>query len=260
MKVHTTQTTTLGFLLGKVLSLVLVGITLNFVNECLAEESAQQALIDAGRLASEGKYEEALEKQVWIHDHSLQVEPGFYGVRLSFALSAWADLGKKYPKALEKLKEVRDQKTTRLNKGEENRELFQDVQSINYHLSERPATVALFKQLEAANPDFAAKVYQRAEADLVEAKEYRLAKTYLGDPAKRLARAEELLRMRNEHSKTSTVPEPSRRAGEHNFTEEVVRILTILRETGDSAAAKTIQAQALKTLDNEAIRKALEAK
>jgi hypothetical protein len=230
-----------------------------FVNESRAENTAEQALRDARRLATEGKYQEALEKHIWFHDNALRLKPGYYGVRLSFALGAWAELGKKYPKALEKLREIRDQNTTRLNNGENNRELFHDVRSMNRYLGESQATVKLFKRIAATDSEFASKVYELAEEELVKGKEYSLAKVYLGDPGERLAREENLFKMGIQHSKTSTVREAARRADELNFTSEVLRILTILRETGDPAAAKMIQAQALKTLDNEAIRKALDA-
>jgi|1185.fasta_scaffold1323455_1 hypothetical protein len=41
------------------------------------------------------------------------------------------------------------------------------------------------------------------------------------------------------------------------YTDEVLRIMTVLRETGDNAGAKNIQAEALKTLENSTIRNAL---
>src|SRR5688572_26854027 len=85
--------------------------------------SAEDGLERARRFAERGKYEEALREHIDFHDNILKTHPAMYGVRLSFALSAWIDLGQEYPKALTALKDIRDQKTDRLVKGEMNREI-----------------------------------------------------------------------------------------------------------------------------------------
>ena len=41
--------------------------------------------------------------------------PSYYGVRLSFALSDWVELGTLYPKALDTLKGIRAEKTSRFS-------------------------------------------------------------------------------------------------------------------------------------------------
>src|SRR2546426_6861906 len=122
---------------------------------CDSKERPGDPLDEARRLARQGKFEQALQKHIWIHDHVLEANPSYYGVRLSFALADWIDLGKKYPKALEALKAIRDKKTSRLMAGEDDRVVFHDVQSINQYLGESKATVELFKQIQARQPEFA---------------------------------------------------------------------------------------------------------
>jgi tetratricopeptide (TPR) repeat protein len=224
---------------------------------CQAKDDAERALDDARRLAEQGDYEGALAKHVWFHDNALKVRPSYYGVRLSFALSAWIELGQKYPQALEKLKSIRDEKTSRLLAGEAKRDLFHDVGSINQHLGEMIATVELFKRMEVANPGFASDIYDLADEALLQAREYALAKKYLGDPTKRLATAKRNFDRGIKYAKTSKSGDASRQAFESIFTDRVVRIITVLRETGDKIGAKNIQTEALETLDNSAIRNAL---
>ncbi|HKB15254.1 MAG TPA: hypothetical protein VKF62_04275, partial [Planctomycetota bacterium] len=60
-----------------------------------------KVLDEAEALREQGKYEEALQKHIWIHEHSLEQDAAFVGVRLSYALSDWIELGAKYPKARE---------------------------------------------------------------------------------------------------------------------------------------------------------------
>jgi hypothetical protein len=223
------------------------------VSSGLAQEAdpAGQALQDAKRLTEQGDYEGALTKHLWFHDNALKVDPAYYGVRLSFALSDWIDLGKKYPKALEKLKSIRNEKTARLAGGEANRDLYHDVAAINENLNEVNATVDLFKRIDTSNPEFASEVYKITEEALVRAHEYALARKYLGDPKERLAADERIL------DEDVQGHPPGRPIFEKLFAANVVRIITILRETEAHAAAKEIQTEALTTLDSETIREAL---
>jgi len=225
---------------------------------CRSEDKPKDALDEARQLAERGNYAEALQKHIWFHDHALESNPGMYGVRLSFALSAWVELGEKYPKALEALKEIRDKKTARLDGGEANRDLFHDVVAINEHLGQSPATVTLFKQIEARQPEFANSIFDLVDEALVEAGEYQLARNYLGDPADRLAIArrnyEEGLQFAETRSRNAAA---SRQAFENIFTEKALRLIVILDKTGDRTAARQIQSDVLKVLDNAKLRNAL---
>jgi hypothetical protein len=223
-----------------------------------AEDAAERALKDARRLVGLGDYEPALQKHIWFHDHALEVDPSYYGVRLSFALSDWVELGGKYPKALETLKSIRDQKTSRLLGGETNRELFHDVESINDYLDESKATVMLFEKLAATHSDFASRIYNLADEALIKAGEYALAKRYLGDPKERFT----IIKMGFEARwKLATSGQDgtaeARRAFKGIYTDEVVRLITVLDKTGDRALALEIQSNALAVLDSPAIRDAV---
>jgi hypothetical protein len=226
---------------------------------CLADDDAGRALGDARRLAEQGDYEGALAKHVWFHDNALKINPGYYGVRLSYALTNWIQLGSKYPKALEKLKSIRDEKTAQLEHGEGNRAMFHDVESINESLGEKAATVELFKKLEAVDTKFGVMLYDIADEALLEAGEYALARKCMGDPEKRLALVKQRFEEGRQSAKDKEGLDTARGAFERLFTGEVIRIITVLRETGDKAGAEKIQAEALKTLSNDAIRDALKA-
>ncbi len=213
-------------------------------------------LDEARRLAEQGRFEEALQKHIWLHDHVLESQPSYYGVRLSFALADWVDLGRKYPKALEALKSIRDKKTSRLVAGEGDKRLFHDVRSINENLGESKETVELFKQIEARRPEFASSIYDLADKEMIEAGEYALARRYLGDPAARLSTARSHFDSGLVFARTGQRGDASRQAFETIFTERVVRIITVLDKTGEHELARRIQSEALKVLDNSGIRNA----
>ncbi len=212
---------------------------------------------DARRLAQSGDYAGALAKHVWFHNNALALRPSYYGVRLSFALSDWVELGRKYPPAMQKLKSIRDEKNAGLSSGTKDRELFHDVVSINEHLGEQEKTVQLFKKIDASDPEFASNVYDLADSALLENKEYALAKKHLGDAARRFAHAKADFENGMRYAK-ETVGAAQRQADETIFTDEAVRIITVLRETGDRDKAKKIQSEALSVLNTAGIRDALQ--
>jgi hypothetical protein len=225
---------------------------------CNSSDKAGDALRQAKSYAQKGEFEKALQKHVWFHDNALQVDRSYYGVRLSFALDEWVELGRKYPRALEELKSIRDKKASLLSGGDTNPELFHDVEAINEHLGEMRSTSVLFKQIEARNPVFAGSLYEVAEKSLITMGEYPLARKYLGDPQGRFATAtnsfERGLLFAARQSQNSDI---ARRATEKIFSERVVRLVTVLAKTGDFPGARGIQSEALKLLDNEGIKNAL---
>ena len=121
---------------------------------------AKAAYEAAKRYAREGKFAEALERHEWFHHHALEHHPAYYGVRLSFALSAWKELGEKYPPALESLRRVLDQGVANLGDGNLSVELFHDVVSIHRVLDEDDATLKLFRDLEGKDEEAATRRFR----------------------------------------------------------------------------------------------------
>ena len=121
-------------------------------NQDDSNNPAKAAYDAAKQFAREGKFAEALERHEWFHHHALEHHPAYYGVRLSFALGAWKELGEKYPPAFESLRGVRDQGVARLRAGGASDEVFHDVVSINHTLGDDAASVRLFHEVEASDP------------------------------------------------------------------------------------------------------------
>jgi hypothetical protein len=235
--------------------LTTTALALAVMSSCLASE-ADDALEAAQKLTAEGKYDEALQKHVWYHKHALDVDRAQYGVRLSFALMYWAELGKKYPPALKALREIRDEDAARLKSGEQNRELFHDIVAINEELGDSAITVELFKKIELAQPTFAPSIAELADKALFKAKEYQLEKKYLGDPFVRFASAKRTLDFGLQYAKGRGAASHSRQAFEDNFTRDMVRLIVVLNETGDHQTARQIQTKALAACNNETIQNA----
>jgi hypothetical protein len=126
-----------------------------------------------------GRYEDALAKFLWFHHNALKLDPSECGVRLSFALYDWNELGKVYPPAAEKLRATRDEAGKDVRENAEYRQAFLDFESINEQLKEDNKTVELFIWLDANKPNVATNIFDLAESVLIGAKEYHLCGKYI---------------------------------------------------------------------------------
>jgi len=62
---------------------------------CIVNETeATKVLREARQLVKSEQYAAALEKYIWFHDHALAFDRALAGVRLSYAIFEWLDLGK----------------------------------------------------------------------------------------------------------------------------------------------------------------------
>jgi hypothetical protein len=174
-----------------------------------------------------GRHGDALAKHVWFHENALKYGSSLRGVRLSLALSAWADLGSAYPPAMEKLREIRDDTSERVKAGKFPRDAFQDLLAIDRQLGEETKTIELFSTLDANGTAVATEIFDLAQPMLVRAKEYKLCAKYL-DPDASLTRATELFRM---HGKIANKPKSDSRVksfGEQRFTNDVSTLVALL--------------------------------
>lgn len=227
------------------------------IASCSDADQAQKALDDARKYAQNGDYEKALERHVWFHNNALKIRPSYYGVRLSFALIDWVRLGERYPKALETLKRIRDQKTLRLLSGEYDRELFHDVVSINDHLGDIEKTVIIFESFDLKNPKFAESVYDIASESLFMAEKFVIAIKYIGDPVERLESAKRDYLRGLDFANEIGNDDASRGSFERIFTDDVVQLIIILDKLGQRDSAEKIQALAIEIHDGVGIKTAL---
>ena len=140
-----------------------------------------------------GRYEQALQDQIWFHDNALKYKPSLYGVRLSYALADWIRLGEKYPAALEKLKEIRDNKTEQIKNGEGSFDLFHDVASIHEYLNESIKTVELYKNLIKIDFNLAKECYRLAKEALIDHGEFKICNRFVPNPLSSLRSMKEVL-------------------------------------------------------------------
>jgi RNA polymerase sigma factor (sigma-70 family) len=106
----------------------------------------------AGELFKEGNFEKALEHLIWCYDKGAIKNPSFIGVRSSFLLNQFAELGNSYPPAREALIARRDDVEDRLKEGSNDTMLALDLTRLNSSLGEGDRTVELFDQFPEGDP------------------------------------------------------------------------------------------------------------
>jgi hypothetical protein len=212
-----------------------------------AGDEVKQAMADATRFSHAGEFAKALERHEWIHANALRVDPAYRGVRLSFALSNWVELGKKYPPALVSLKNIRDQDVRQLEAGAAGPDLFQDVAAINRYLDESDQTIPLFKKLAAAHPELARKSSVFVLDQFLKEKEYGLFQRYAGDFTRYLAaeidRYDTVAKIiREKRPDETSIP------GGGTLVEETLALAKLAAGQGDAALAEKLKAMTFKSL------------
>ncbi len=246
------------------------------------EKPDLQKILDAAKsLMTEGSYEEALQRYLWYFNHSRN-DAGQKGVRISFALSDWIELGRRYPKARQALVEIRDGDAREFSDGKGYADLFQEIAGINQYLNDDEATLALFKTIQQADKPLAGQCFGQVEGLLVQKGEYNLCLSYLGDfqaNFENLRRSWEHMKQWEDHTsemrqqqaqrlqalaRTNSAfaavpflpPEPPKFA-DGNFVGQVRQLIEILVATGNQADAEKIRDQAVVVLDDARLKSAV---
>jgi hypothetical protein len=220
--------------------------------------NAEERYKNAQEAARDGRYEEALREHFWFHNLALEEERALYGVRLSYALADWVDLGKAYPPALLALKELRDAKSAQLQRGEGDRALFHDVEAINESLKEHESTYQLFVQMLKGNPALAEECATLAMPSIVHARDFALARTFIKDPE---ATVRKWMRLLNDDIADLAKEQPRKAPVQEAYVQIYVQrlrvLLAILIGVGEQAIANSIRQTALASLESLSIREAI---
>jgi hypothetical protein len=220
-------------------------------------EDMQKYLSDTQVLVREGKYEEALDRYLWFHDHALEHSRSMVGVRLSFALSNWKKLGDVYPPALTAMKKTRDDKTALIEQKKGNRSLFQDVMALNRTLNEDKKTIELFRKLDQDQKTLAKQCWISAKRVVIKAKAYDLAKKYITNPMDEFAKAKKRYDRMNAMPKQQNLGQRMKAVHDRKFVTDTLLLIDLAVGLDKVNVAKEIQAEASKILADPRLRNAV---
>jgi len=196
-------------------------------------------------------YKDALSKHIWFHDNALKINSSFYGVRLSYALSAWVELSNVYSPALEAL-EALSTRTERLVKdsGKCCRDAFHDYVSINRELGRENKVVELFKWMDANNPIAAKRNYDLAQPALISQREYILCGKYIS-PENDYSKLKEMYKTNSDMAKDPRLGAEMKSFADDSFVNGVTTLVAILTLNGQTEEAASIAEQSLSIMMGE---------
>ncbi len=147
-------------------------------------------------------YEKALLKYIWINEHSLNYSYYFIGVRSSYAIQEWYQLGQIFPDVQEKYNEFRNNAKQNVINNDNLILNFSDFQSFNRYLKEPQETIDLFLWIEANRPNLSSLVYQYVKIDLFDAGRFDILNKHI-NPEKEYQESEILYKSMLNHEDDS---------------------------------------------------------
>jgi len=221
-------------------------------SQTYTREDVQKALDKAEQFRSQGKYEQALNEHIWYHKNALKYDPAQYGVRLSFALADWVELGRAYPPALHALRSIRNDTLATYKRAPTDSLTFGEVMSIDLALDDWPSAKSLFYFGQKYN------VYDdllMLKLDwIVQTGDLKWASDVIGDPAKKL---EEIKRERDESQIPLRNQKDLAKRVDEMFANQIVSLLKAEAKVKGVQVARKLQKQALSIVDSPIIRDAL---
>ncbi len=213
---------------------------------------------DAVKDAVAGRHQLALEKLVWFYENAIRIQPSLSGVRRSYALRAWKELGGKYPPAMKALRRSRDvaQHGARTKRGKAAAQSYADFAAINQYLGEQAKTVRMFKWLHKHRPQLARDVYHRTEEDVARAKEFKLCGAYI-DGSEQFARLRRGFRVNIRLARKEFGARHEEYAYS-SFSEKTTRLVALLTLNGRTKEAKQVVVRAKRVWPNEKFSHQLE--
>ncbi|MCR9258706.1 MAG: hypothetical protein NXH95_03225 [Pseudomonadaceae bacterium] len=150
-------------------------------------KSAKESLQSARQHRKAGRYAQALEEYEWFFDNALSQRPSYYGVRLSYCLDEWHDIGKHYEPALHRLDAKRLDCFERfLDTGDAG--LFHDFEAISKELGDVQGVVDRFQLLDEQHPKLASEAWFFAKQYFINKELWQICSKYLPEPHKECER------------------------------------------------------------------------
>lgn len=218
----------------------------------------QAILQEAKADTRNGRFEIALSKHLWFHENALTLRPSLSGVRRSFALSYWLELGESYPPALEKMKQVRDEAEKRIRDPDKVRVRFGDFHdfvALNRTLREERRTAETFQWLDDIDEEDAKRVFNVAKPALIKQKAYELCGKYIA-PERDLSRIGERYASGLKLAGTK-FDERYREFTEKKFLNAATTLVAILVQNGRKAEAEEAAEEAKGFVKNPDLQKKL---
>jgi hypothetical protein len=188
-----------------------------------------QVLDNARKAFKEERYVESLENYKWFYDNAIEIDRSYYGVRLSYCLGEWAELGARYPDALSELTNLKERILSNFQQSQR-RQFFHEYSSICRVLKCEEETFQQFLQVRETNKDFSHEIFTFVYEYCASKKKWDLCREYLGNGFEKYKRSLETFdhMMEFAAAKKGELGESIYKNGVAVFIREVLWILEML--------------------------------
>lgn len=226
--------------------------TFLFSNNSTAEVDLAY-LHNIDKLVAEKKYQQALEAHQYFFEESKK-SSGMGGVRVSFALASWAQLGSVYPPALIALSKISSDHKASILSGKGSFYIFQEYQAINSYIGKNNETLETFLEADRKFPTQAKDYYLPVKELLISAGKFDIIKKYFNDPIYEY----ELIRNERERALSQLrqkVAGYNVESINSEFQVKVKALLEVTRKIGLTEEAKEIKRRSDSYINGNLLRK-----
>lgn len=203
-------------------------------------------------MTRQGKYKEALDRFIWFN---AQKDTEMAGVRRSFGLAYWEELGEVYPPAMAALVKNRDDKTQKIIAEGNSKDDFADVVALNKTLKENNKSIDLFEIVSRKYPILAKDACYYVLDNLIESKRYDLIQTNVVNPVDQYKIIE------SKYSKAfqdiGNSDKSLKEYTEDSFVEKSLALIQYCLAINDNKSANEIQSQSFRIVPDKRILHAL---
>jgi tetratricopeptide (TPR) repeat protein len=155
-----------------------------------SDAPGQEVTLSLARKAHRcGDFATALEHYDYFFEHALDEDLyALYGVRLSYCLDEWAELGQQFPPATDRLR-LKKESALRLLKASRDPERFHDYIAICHYLKCSDEPIQQFLSYHRTDPDLSRSIVRFIWDDLVDAEQWDICSSYVDDSQERYRNA-----------------------------------------------------------------------
>jgi len=189
-------------------------------------------LEEARSAYKEKDYASSLEKYQWFFDNSIKIKRSYYGVRLSYCLDEWAELGKEYPPAKAALVSLKNNTLT-IFKQTKSREAFHEYSSICRSLGNKEEVFNNFLPLHKEKSEIAKELFRFVYEYCAENEKWNICREYLGNGIKKYEESFEIFDHMIKHSKEGEdeIGESMAQEAQDYLQRDIRWILTMLQSS-----------------------------
>ncbi|XZE21710.1 hypothetical protein SH449x_001615 [Pirellulaceae bacterium SH449] len=201
------------------------------------------------------RYEDSLQKYIWLYRESHLLNPAFNPVRLSFAIGGWVDLAKVYTPARSELLKAREFASEVVASNSKNSKVdsFRNFDAICRELGEQYKSVELFKKVSAKDVELGRELFPYIRVGLFENKDYEFLYNFI-DPLEEFTVLSNRLTQNLDRPTTST---EVRAILEQRYCEDVSGLVRMLLHRNEASEAGRLVTEAVLIVQDGTLQEAL---